>query len=137
MEHLWQTYRLTGMIPTLKQAGRPQKPRNLRGKSDPTSLRRTSNQRLSPPENHIRRRTHTPTPHPHPRSAKNHGQSQPHPAKQTICKWVRYERANSMTLWHMDREQLTTGEWFLAITDDASQYIVAYGVCPKQPPRTP
>ena len=33
-----------------------------------------------------------------------------------------------MSLWHMDWKQLSTGEWFLAIMDDASRFIVAYGV---------
>ena len=33
-----------------------------------------------------------------------------------------------MSLWHMDWKQLHMGEWILAILDDASRYIVGYGV---------
>jgi putative transposase len=33
-----------------------------------------------------------------------------------------------MSLWHMDWKQLNTGEWILAILDDASRYIVGYGI---------
>ncbi len=52
----------------------------------------------------------------------------PQPSKQRRRTWVRYERTHSMSLWHMDWKQLNTGEWFLAIMDDASRYILAYGV---------
>ena len=55
----------------------------------------------------------------------------PQPSKQQRRTWVRYERTHSMSLWHMDWKQLTTGEWFLAIMDDASRFIVAYGVFPQ------
>ena len=55
----------------------------------------------------------------------------PQPSKQRRRTWVRYERTHSMSLWHMDWKQLSTGEWFLAILDDASRYIVAYGVHPQ------
>jgi hypothetical protein len=35
----------------------------------------------------------------------------------------------------MDWKELSTREWFLAIMDDASRFIVAYGIYPL--PRTP
>jgi len=50
------------------------------------------------------------------------------PNKQQRRTWVRYERTHSMSLWDMDWKQLSTGEWFLAVMDDASRYITAYGV---------
>jgi hypothetical protein len=54
--------------------------------------------------------------------------AQPQPAKQLRRKWARYERTHNMPLWHMNWKQLTTGGWFLAIMDDVSRFIVAYGV---------
>ena len=51
-----------------------------------------------------------------------------HPKKTKQRKWVRYERRFSNSLWHTDYKQLDDGRWFIAYQDDASRFIVAYGV---------
>jgi putative transposase len=132
VEQLWQTYRLTGTMPTLKQAGRPRKPRNLKEanlilqaydthQTNALTLQKIifQEQRIHLPHNRIHE------------VLRMTGRAQPQPAKQLRRKWVRYERAHSMSLWHMDWKQLSTGEWFLAIMDNASRFIVAYGVHPQ------
>ena len=43
-------------------------------------------------------------------------------------KWVRYERKYSNSMWHTDYKQLDDGRWFIAYQDDASRFIVGYGV---------
>jgi len=43
-------------------------------------------------------------------------------------KWVRYEREHSNSMWHTDYKQLDDGRWFIAYQDDASRFIVGYGV---------
>ena len=51
-----------------------------------------------------------------------------HPAKSRQRKWVRYERRYSNSLWHTDYKQLPDGRWFIAYMDDASRFIVGFGV---------
>jgi len=41
-----------------------------------------------------------------------------------------------MSLWHKDWKQLSTAEYILAITDEASRYIVGYGVFKATSPNT-
>jgi putative transposase len=43
-------------------------------------------------------------------------------------KWVRYERTYSNSLWHVDYKQLPDGAWLVIYEDDASRYIVGYGI---------
>lgn len=43
-------------------------------------------------------------------------------------KWVRYERKHSLTAVHMDwHYDPTTGKWIIAVLDDSSRMILAYG----------
>ena len=43
-------------------------------------------------------------------------------------KWVRYERTYSNSMWHTDYKQLDDGRWFLSYEDDASRFVVGWGV---------
>ena len=43
-------------------------------------------------------------------------------------KWVRYERRHSNSLWHTDYCELEEKEQLLSYIDDASRYIVGYGI---------
>jgi len=42
-------------------------------------------------------------------------------------KWVRFERYKSNSLWHIDWSKLG-GKWLIIIEDDASRFIVGYGL---------
>lgn len=53
-------------------------------------------------------------------------ENQPRKARQR--KWVFYERRFSNSLWHTDYKQLRDGRWFIAYQDDASRFIVGFGV---------
>ena len=53
-------------------------------------------------------------------------ENQPKKAKQR--KWVRYERRFSNSMWHTDYKQLHNGKWFVSFQDDASRFIVGFGV---------
>jgi len=130
VEQLWQAYRRTGILPTLKQPGRPSKvatsPREATivmkayddVKVNALSLEYTLKQSygLNLPHNRI----HT--------ILKETGRALNQPAKQARRKWVRYEREHSMSLWHTDWKQLDSGEWWIAYEDDASRLITGYGV---------
>ena len=50
------------------------------------------------------------------------------PAKARRRKWIRYERRFSNSLWHTDYKQLPDGRWFICYMDDASRFIVSFGV---------
>ncbi len=47
-------------------------------------------------------------------------------------KWIRYEREHSNSLWHVDWHEMKSsiykGKWLVIYEDDASRYIIAYGV---------
>ena len=53
-------------------------------------------------------------------------ENQPKKAKQR--KWVRYERRYSNSMWHTDYKKLHNGKWFVSYMDDASRFIVGFGV---------
>lgn len=50
------------------------------------------------------------------------------PKKQRKRKWVRYERTYSNSMWHTDWKQLDDGRWLICYEDDASRFIVSYGI---------
>jgi len=129
IEQLWKTYRRTGITPTLKQPGRPRSSRDL--KEAATILEAYDQHRLGAVNLERIINTKQGVHIPHNRIHKvlrMNGKATPQPSKQRRRNWVRYERTHSMTLWHMDWKQLHTGEWILTIMDDASRYIVGYGV---------
>ena len=47
-------------------------------------------------------------------------------------KWIRYEREHSNSLWHVDWHEMKSsvykGKWLVIYEDDASRYILGYGV---------
>jgi len=49
------------------------------------------------------------------------------PNKSRRRKWIRYERRFSNSLWHIDWS-LFENKWLIAILDDASRFIVGYGL---------
>jgi putative transposase len=132
IEQLWQAYRLTGAMPTLKSPGRPRRKRDLKEATmileayDQHRLGAVNLERIINTKHGV----HIPHNRIHEVLRMN-SKATPQPSKQQRRTWVRYERAHSMSLWHMDWKQLNSGEWFLAIMDDASRFIVAYGVYPE------
>ncbi len=55
------------------------------------------------------------------------GCSKPNLKKTKRRKWVRFERHKSNSLWQIDWTRLK-GKWAIAIMDDASRFVVGYGV---------
>ena len=56
------------------------------------------------------------------------GLAEVQPKKRKRRKWIRFERTYSNSMWHTDWKQLDDGRWFLCYQDDASRFIVHYGV---------
>ena len=54
------------------------------------------------------------------------------PRKKMRRKWIRYEREHSNSLWHVDWHKIKDSRWegmqLIAYEDDASRFIVSYGV---------
>src|SRR5215469_2905717 len=63
---------------------------------------------------------------------KNHRLASNDTKKQRKRKWVKYERRHSMSLWHTDwyliEDERWRGKWLIAYLDDASRFIVGYGI---------
>lgn len=130
VEQLWQAYRLAGVLPALKKAGRP---RNATISLRDAALILETYDRLKVNALTLERALK----HSHgvnlPHNSvhvilKENGRALPQQNKQRRRKWVRYEREHSMSLWHMDWKQLSDGSWWIAAMDDASRLIVNYGV---------
>jgi putative transposase len=130
IEQLWQAYRRTGILPTLKKPGRPSKASiSLRDAAlileayDKLKVNALTLERVLRDTYGVKL--------PHNRIhmiLKEAGRALPQQSKQKRRKWVRYEREHSMSLWHMDWKQLSDGCWWIAAEDDASRLIVGYGV---------
>jgi putative transposase len=53
------------------------------------------------------------------------------PRKQRRRRWVRYERKYSNSLWHADWTLIDGMGWLVAYLDDASRFILSYGLFPE------
>lgn len=62
------------------------------------------------------------------RVMKSLGLAKEEPKKQRRKKWVRYERKYSNSLWHTDWKLIERYGWIIAYLDDASRFIVGYGI---------
>ncbi len=130
VEQLWQAYKQTGIIPTLKTPGRP-KGGSISLNDAALVLKVYDELKVNALtlERVLRDIYQVKLPHNAIHMVlKEAGRAMPEPSKQRRRKWVRYEREHSMSLWHTDWKQLDTGEWWIAIMDDASRLIVGYGV---------
>ncbi|MEM4391745.1 MAG: DDE-type integrase/transposase/recombinase [Candidatus Nitrosotenuis sp.] len=58
---------------------------------------------------------------------KSMGLASDEPKKQKK-KWIRYERKYSNSLWHTDWKYLDGMGWLIAYLDDASRFVVSYGL---------
>ena len=62
------------------------------------------------------------------RVMKSLGLARNEPRKHGRKKWIRYERKYSNSLWHADWKLLEGYGWVIAYLDDASRFIVGYGL---------
>lgn len=51
-----------------------------------------------------------------------------HRGRKRQCKYLRYERHHSNTLWHTDYTQLSNKKWLIMYIDDSSRLIVGWGI---------
>ena len=62
---------------------------------------------------------------------KSMGLARDEPRKQQRRKWVRYERRYSNSMWHTDWTLIDGRGWLIAYLDDASRYVVGWGLFPE------
>ncbi|MGH9919711.1 MAG: DDE-type integrase/transposase/recombinase [Nitrososphaerales archaeon] len=132
VQELWSTYKASGEIPSLKRPGRKRvvttheerviiQTAYARYRVNALTLERAIESQYG---RHI----------PHNRIhavLKSVGLARDEPRKQRRRKWVRYERKYSNSMWHTDWTLLDGKGWLIAYLDDASRFIVSYGLFPN------
>jgi putative transposase len=132
VQKLWSAYRTTGAVPQLKRPGRKRvettdQEKAIIGKAyaryevNALTLERVIGVEygMHIPHNRIHA------------VLKSLGLARDEPRKQVRKKWIRYERRYSNSLWHTDWTLIDGMGWFIAYLDDASRFIVAYGLFPE------
>ncbi len=128
VQKLYSRYRSAGVIPTLRKPGRPR--RIITEEMNQTVQSAFEKFRCSAvflekildsdgihiPHNTIHQ------------ILRNKGLAEEQPKKRRRRKWIRFERTYSNSMWHTDWKKLDDGRWFLCYQDDASRFIVHYGV---------
>ena len=129
VHQLWQRYRKTGAVPELKKPGRPRK--EISDLQTSVVVEAFTKYRLGAVRLEKIIDTHFLMHIPHNtvhQILKRKGLAMEESKKRSRRKWIRYERTYSNSLWHVDYKQLPDGTWLVAYQDDASRYIVGYGV---------
>ncbi len=132
VRQLWSEYGRTGIIPSLNKPGRPRRIVSNEEVSAVLAMHKEypcnallledmlERDGIKIPHNII----HT--------ILKEHKLASDDTNKQRRRKWVKYERSHSMSLWHTDWYQIKDerwhGKWLIAYLDDASRFIVGYGL---------
>jgi putative transposase len=126
VRYLYDKYLKTGKLPVPKKPGKPPKPLlkkeiNLVKKMYKTNPCGAVNmEKLLPSNKKIsHNRIH--------KIMKQEDLAVTHTKKSRKRKWIRYERKKSNSLWHTDWSKFK-GKWLIAILDDASRFIVGYGL---------
>jgi len=130
VSQLWREYKRTGKMPVLKPPGRP--PKQIES-WEIQVIRSCHEKYLVGPcllEGRIEEDYGLHIPHNRiHRIMLQLGLSKEEMRKKRRRRWVRYERAHSMELWHTDWKWLKEEEkWIIAYEDDASRYIASYGL---------
>lgn len=129
VQRLWSIYKSTGEIPELKRPGRKRIEVSEEEKSVIINAHGEYQAGALILENIIDviYGRHIPHNRIH-RVMKSMGLAREEPRKQVRKKWIRYERKYSNSLWHTDWKLLEGHGWLIAYLDDASRFIVGYGL---------
>jgi len=132
VQELWREHRLSGKVPELRRPGRKEAATSAeeRGfiarayeeqRASACLLERSIHAKYGVRISH--NRIH--------RVLKEMGVALSEPRKQKRRKWVRYEREFSNSMWHGDWTLLEGKGWLVAYIDDASRFVVGYGLFPE------
>ena len=121
---LWRRYRIDGgEVPELKKPGR--KPVLVSGDERDAIVEACKEHGVCAVV--LERIIHIPHNRIH-RVLKEMGLAVDEPRKHVRKKWIRYERKYSNSLWHTDWTLIEGMGWLIAYLDDASRFVVAYGL---------
>jgi putative transposase len=132
VQRLWSVYRATGEVPSLKRPGRKRveasdEERRIIGEA---YARYEVNALTLERAIEVDYGTHIPHNRIHA-VLKTMGLARDEPRKQVRKKWIRYERKYSNSLWHTDWTLIEGMGWLIAYLDDASRFVVGYGLFPE------
>lgn len=128
IQKLYLRYLSTGIVPVLKQPGRPK--RQITEQETSVVVSAFAKYRCCAIflEKTIRINTGIHIPHNTIHKIfREKKLASEQPKKQRKRKWVRYERTYSNSMWHTDWKQLDDGRWLICYEDDASRFITGYG----------
>ena len=123
---LWRRYRVEGTIPQLKSPGR----KRLLISDDERDAIVEAYREHGVCATILERIIHVPHNRIH-RVLKEAGLVMDEPRKHVRKKWIRYERKYSNSLWHTDWTLIEGMGWLIAYLDDASRFIIGYGLFPE------
>jgi len=126
VQELWSEYRASGEIPSLKRPGR----KRIATSDEERRLIETAYTKYRVNALTLERIIHIPHNRIH-RVLKEMGLARDEPRKQRRRKWVRYERKYSNSMWHTDWTLIDGMGWLIAYLDDASRFVLAYGLFPE------
>ena len=131
VQKLYTGYRKTGEIPTLKKPGRP-KTVITDHMRDIVSMYFVKYRIVAAGIEKTLDRYGTHIPHNTIHGIMRESElATSQPKKSRKRKWTRYERTYPNSMWHTDYKLLDDGMWFIAYQDDASRFLVGYGVFAK------
>lgn len=132
VQSLWSVYRATGKVPLLRRPGRKRievsdgERRIIEKAHAKYGVNALTLERVI----EVDYGTHIPHNRIHG-VLKSMGLAKDEPRKQVRKKWIRYERKYSNSLWHTDWTLIEGMGWLIAYLDDASRFIVGYGLFPE------
>ena len=132
VQTLWSAYRATGELPSLGRPGR----KRIGASDEERRIVEEAYARYEVNaltlERAIEADYHKHIPHNRIHAVlKGMGLARDEPRKQVRKKWIRYERKYSNSLWHTDWTLIEGKGWLIAYLDDASRFIVGYGLFPE------
>ena len=133
IRQIWRQYRNTMTVPILAKPGRPSRSITKEEISAVVGIYKEYPCSAVVLETILENRHGIKIPHNRiHKILKNHRLASNDTNKQRRRKWIKYERRHSMSLWHTDwyliEDDRWSGKWLIAYLDDASRFIVGYGI---------
>jgi transposase InsO family protein len=135
VQRIYSLYRKNNKtIPTMRKSGRHARPITIQEREIVRQVRKRFHANAACLERYIKKMHGIKTNHNRIHCIMpDEGLSVEQPRKKTRRKWTRYERENSNSIWHTDWHEIKDsrrgeGKQLMAYEDDASRFIISYGV---------
>src|SRR5271157_3411546 len=132
VQEIFSEYRRTGLIPPLRRPGRREAATSAEEREIISKSYEEQRASACPLERSIHAKYGVRISHNRiHRVLKEMGLARDEPKKGKRRRWVRYEREFSNSMWHADWTLLEGKGWMIAYLDDASRFVVGYGLFPE------